>query len=69
MWIEHKDRLKNDGVPEITCERCDKTFVNKAALSSHMHVHGGPMIKCRYCQYKTPRKADLTKHVYRLHTF
>ncbi|XP_050740624.1 protein tramtrack, beta isoform-like isoform X12 [Eriocheir sinensis] len=50
--------------PFFTCPICQKTAVNKLALSAHMRQHtGGWAFVCNQCDYKTNRSHDLKRHL------
>ncbi|XP_070546317.1 zinc finger protein 878-like isoform X2 [Ptychodera flava] len=47
------------------CDICGCTLKNKKSLATHKLLHQGKEFKCDYCDYKTVRKSELTKHVHR----
>lgn len=50
--------------PFYTCPICQKTAVNKLALSAHMRQHTGVWpFECNQCDYKTSRSHDLKRHL------
>ncbi|XP_013134232.1 PREDICTED: zinc finger protein 2-like isoform X1 [Papilio polytes] len=49
------------------CEICGKVFVHRASHYSHVRSHLPPQYACDSCDYRTPHKHDLIKHL-RIHT-
>ena len=49
-------------VKRFPCTLCDKTYSKRAALKTHMDVHGEPKFACQFCTKKFHRKEVLYTH-------
>lgn len=53
-------------ISQLVCENCGKQFKKKYLLEQHIfkvHNLDRESLSCQYCDYKTPIKANLDRHV------
>lgn len=62
----HKKKLSERDPEELhCCEQCGKQYGSKMSLDTHIrNVHGEP-IKCEHCEFLTPNKNLLARHMTR----
>ncbi len=66
--LKRHQRSMHSNIPptkNYACDLCDSSFTNLTALKNHTKTHTnneGIEVKCRHCEYKTWRKAEMKKH-------
>ncbi|XP_017280167.1 zinc finger protein 91-like [Kryptolebias marmoratus] len=67
-WLDLKAHRKTHAVEGLTCLACDKQFKGRAALASHLRLHGkvksNPRsLKCSDCNKEFRRSYHLKRHI------
>lgn len=62
------DRSGNSGLPKgkgkfFSCDKCNYVTHIKARYTKHVKYHSMPMIKCTMCDFRTPYKWNLDRHM------
>ncbi|XP_063227548.1 zinc finger protein 431-like isoform X2 [Bacillus rossius redtenbacheri] len=59
-FLDQNERL---GTKPFTCEYCEKSFVYRVTLMSHVRTHTGELpFECELCEKRFPRKRSLDLH-------
>ncbi|GIY61787.1 hypothetical protein CDAR_408871 [Caerostris darwini] len=51
-----------------SCEICQQTFSQSSNLNRHMDIHSETKIHSDYCDFETPHKSSLKRHLKRYHS-
>ncbi|GIX97848.1 hypothetical protein CEXT_680481 [Caerostris extrusa] len=51
------------GEKPYSCEICQQTFAHSSSLKSHKEIHSGISLHCDYCDFETPQKHSLNRHL------
>lgn len=66
---KHKDKFSPKG-PRIKCPQCNKTFLQKTGLQTHMTIHTGEKpFKCEFCDAGFRLNSSLQRHMFKEHFF
>lgn len=66
-YIEHRN--EHEGRKPLKCHVCDRLFVSRKRLKSHMcTVHLERIFKCDECSYRAKNAADIEKHRLGVHS-
>lgn len=60
--VEH-ERDEHNKTKFFRCEKCSYVTHIKARFSKHVKYHSMPMIKCIMCDFRTPYKWNLDRHM------
>lgn len=60
--IEH-EKMEHSKTRFFRCEKCSYVTHIKARFSKHVKYHSMPMIKCVLCDFRTPYKWNLDRHM------
>jgi hypothetical protein len=67
-YLESHVKLIHQGIKELTCDKCGKTFGNRTCLENHCHrVHEDKPFKCDQCITSWATESLLKIHVSMVH--